>query len=92
MVLACGGPRIEAVILTIAHSGQSAEIVIQRAPGALKSTGAATHPVAGVPIAMEMTLEETATANVPEPDTLALLGTVIAAFALIMLVRKRRGK
>lgn len=30
--------------------------------------------------------------NVPEPDTLAILGGAIAAFALVALIRRRRGK
>ena len=30
--------------------------------------------------------------NVPEPDTLAILGGAIAAFAVVALIRRRRGK
>jgi PEP-CTERM motif len=80
------------VILTNAISGHSAELVIQRPSGAVKSGGFAAHPEAGVSAELGVTLEETPTAAVPEPDTLALVGTVVAVIALITLLRKRRRK
>jgi hypothetical protein len=80
------------VILTNAKSGHSAELLFQHPGGALKSSGLAAHPEAGVSAGLGVSLEETLTAAVPEPDTLALVGTVVAVIALISLIRKRRRK
>jgi hypothetical protein len=54
--------------------------------------GTVLHALAATASASDgiTTLDTSAAAIVPEPDTLALLGGALAVFALVMLIRRKR--
>ena len=79
------------MILTVSSPGRPTELIVLRS-GAVLPSLAAFHLNAGAPDTEVAAIDPALTANVPEPDTLALVGATVAAIAIVTLIRRKRRK